>query len=108
VERYQWRHGAAVSIGMVFVAELARLGGQLDDSTADRHRAVLESLGLPVSYRADRWPQLLDAMRIDKKARGDRLRFVVLDGIARPRILEAPDPQLLVAAFAEVADTRGR
>ena len=38
VEDYRWRHGAAVSVGMVFAAELARLAGRLDDATADRHR----------------------------------------------------------------------
>ena len=104
VERYTWRHGAAISIGMVFVAELARVAGRLDDATADRHRRVLEALGLPTRYRARAWPHLLEAMRVDKKARGDRLRFVVLDGLARPGILEAPDPQLLLAAFGEVAE----
>jgi 3-dehydroquinate synthase len=107
VERYRWRHGAAVAIGMVYVAELARLAGRLDDQTAERHRAVLASLGLPTRYRAGAWPQLHEAMRVDKKARGDRLRFVVLDGLARPGVLEAPDPQLLAAAFAEVSDDGG-
>ena len=33
-ERYQWRHGAAVSVGLVFAAELGRLAGRLDDATA--------------------------------------------------------------------------
>ena len=103
VERYKWRHGAAISIGMVFVAELARAAGRLDDTTADRHRAVLESLGLPVSYRADAWPHLQDAMKLDKKTRADRLRFVVLDALAKPTILEAPDPSLLVAAYGEIS-----
>ncbi len=103
VERYHWRHGAAVAVGMVFAAELARLAGRLDDATADRHRTVLDSLGLPTHYRADAWSALYEAMRVDKKARGDRLRFVVLDGLAAPAIMEAPDPQLLAAAFAEVA-----
>ena len=42
-ERYRWRHGAAVSVGLVFAAELARLAGRLDDATADRHRTVLTS-----------------------------------------------------------------
>ena len=44
-ERYKWRHGAAVSVGMVFAAELGRLAGRLDDATADRHRAVLRRSG---------------------------------------------------------------
>ncbi len=103
LERYKWRHGAAISIGMVFVAELARAAGKLDDATADRHRAVLESLGLPVKYRADAWPHLQDAMKLDKKTRADRLRFVILDALAKPTILEAPDPGLLIAAYAEIS-----
>ncbi|MEU4684163.1 3-dehydroquinate synthase [Streptomyces xinghaiensis] len=102
-ERYNWRHGAAVSIGMVFAAELGRLAGRLDDATADRHRTVLESLGLPVSYRGDQWPRLLETMKVDKKSRGDLLRFIVLDGLAKPTVLEGPDPSLLLAAYGEVS-----
>ncbi|HEY0486279.1 MAG TPA: 3-dehydroquinate synthase [Mycobacteriales bacterium] len=102
-ERYRWRHGAAVSVGLVYAAELGRLAGRLDDATAARHRAVLASLGLPTSYRDDAWPRLHDAMRIDKKARGSRLRFIVLDALARPTVLDDPDPQLLVAAYSAVS-----
>ncbi|MDT0316723.1 3-dehydroquinate synthase [Streptomyces millisiae] len=102
-ERYAWRHGAAVAVGMVFAAELGRIAGRLDDATADRHRAVLSSVGLPVTYRGDQWPRLLETMRIDKKSRGDRLRFIVLDGLARPSVLESPDPAMLLAAHAEIA-----
>ena len=102
-EGYRWRHGAAVSVGMVFAAELGRLAGRLDDATADRHRAVLQAVGLPVHYRGDQWPRLLETMRLDKKSRGDLLRFVVLDGLAKPTVLEGPDPQLLLAAHAEIA-----
>ncbi|MFE7408169.1 3-dehydroquinate synthase [Isoptericola sp. NPDC057559] len=102
-ERYQWRHGAAVAVGMVFAAELARLGGKLDDAVVDRHRAILTSLGLPTTYRGDRWDKLLAAMQRDKKTRGNLLRFVVLDDVAKPTRLEGPDPTLLAAAYAEVS-----
>ncbi|MGV8977520.1 MAG: 3-dehydroquinate synthase [Cellulomonas sp.] len=104
VERYSWRHGAAVSVGMVFAAELARLAGCLSDADVKRHRSALTSVGLPVTYRGDRWDQLLAAMRRDKKTRGDLLRFVVLEGIGRPTRLEGPDPTLLAAAYAEVSE----
>jgi 3-dehydroquinate synthase len=102
VEGYRFRHGDAVAIGMVFAAELARRSGRLDAAVADRHREVLDRVGLPTSYRAGRWPQLHAAMALDKKARGDRLRFVVLDGVARPAILEAPQAELLASAYAAV------
>lgn len=101
-ERYKWRHGAAVSVGMVFAAELGRLAGRLDDATADRHKAVLASVGLPLTYGGDQWPKLLETMKLDKKSRGDLLRFIVLDGLAKPTVLEGPDPAVLVAAFGEV------
>lgn len=103
VERYSWRHGAAVSVGMMFAAELARSVGRLSDADADRHRTILETLGLPITYRRDRWQGLLDGMRRDKKSRGDLLRFVVLDGVGRPGILDVPDTSLLFAAYQEIA-----
>ena len=100
---YRWRHGHAVSVGLVFAAALGRHSGRLDAGTADRHRSILTRLGLPVGYPAQAWPALHATMRVDKKARGATLRFVVLDGLARPGILTAPPDELLEAAYAEVA-----
>ncbi|MFQ6229405.1 3-dehydroquinate synthase [Nocardia sp. NPDC002869] len=102
-ERYRWRHGAAVSVGLVFAAELGRLAGRLDDATANRHRSILESVGLPTTYDPDALPQLLESMQTDKKTRSGVLRFVVLDGLAKPGRLEGPDPALLAAAYSAVA-----
>jgi 3-dehydroquinate synthase len=103
VEGYRWRHGHAVAVGLVYAAELSRLAGRLDAATAARHRAVLTALGLPTTYRADAWPDLLAAMRVDKKSRGSVLRFVVLDGPARPAILEGPGDELLEVAYRQVS-----
>lgn len=103
VEDFRWRHGAAISVGMVYVAELARLAGRLDDEGVALHRAVLGELGLPTTYASGRWDALLSAMRMDKKTRGDLLRFVVLDRIGHPGLLEGPDPALLFGAYEEVS-----
>jgi 3-dehydroquinate synthase len=102
-EGYRWRHGHAVSVGMVFAAELARLAGRLDDATVQRHRRLLSSIGLPTGYDADALPELIEGMRNDKKTRSGVLRFVVLDDLAKPGRLEDPDPELLAAAYAAVA-----
>jgi len=103
VEGYRFRHGDAVAIGMVYVAELARLAGRLDDQTCALHRTVLASVGLPTSYPARLWPSLREAMSVDKKARGARLRLVVLDGLARPAILDGPPEELLWQAYRELS-----
>jgi 3-dehydroquinate synthase len=104
VEEYRWHHGAAISVGMVFAAELARATGTLDAAAVDRHRTILGGLGLPIGYRKDRWDDLLAAMRRDKKTRGATLRFVVLDGVGNPVRLEGPDPELLRAAFHAIGE----
>lgn len=103
VENYRWRHGDAVSVGLVYVAELARQAGLIDDELAARHARVLELVGLPTRYDGDAtYDELLAAMRLDKKSRGATLRFVVLDGLASPRILTGPDDEMLQAAFHHV------
>jgi 3-dehydroquinate synthase len=102
-ERYRWRHGEAVGVGMVFVAELARRAGILADDVADRHRDVLASLGLPTTYDPDAFDDLLAAMAVDKKTRGSTLRFVVLDDLASARILAGPSEDLLREAYAALA-----
>jgi 3-dehydroquinate synthase len=103
VEGYTWRHGEAVSVGLVYVAELARLAGRLAPDLAGRHREVLGRLGLPTEYGAGRWDGLYEAIRRDKKTRGNLVRFVVLDGLARPGRLEGPDLALLQAAYAAIS-----
>lgn len=103
-ERYKWRHGAAISIGMVFAAELAMINGRLSTDQVQRHRDILTSLGLPTSYPAGKWEQLLSNMRIDKKSRGGNLRFVVLDQIGKPTIMHGVTDEILFTAFQEIAE----
>ncbi len=102
-EGYRWRHGDAVSVGLVFAAALARSDGRIPEDVVALHRQLLTGVGLPVTYPAEAWPELRETMRVDKKARGRRLRFVVLDGIGSPGRLDDPPDDLLAAAYEEVA-----
>jgi 3-dehydroquinate synthase len=107
---YQVRHGEAVALGMVYVAQLALLAGRLDKDVAARHETVLASVGLPTRF-ADvgvgaSFDELLATMRIDKKSRGSQLRFVVLDGVARPAILTDPPAETLLASYEHLAAAR--
>ncbi|GAA1431052.1 3-dehydroquinate synthase [Microlunatus lacustris] len=102
-EQYRWRHGEAVSVGLVFVAELARRAGLLDGAVAARHRSVLASVGLPVRYDPEAFDDLLVTMGLDKKTRGSTLRFVVLNGLASAEILAGPSEELVRATYAAVS-----
>ncbi len=103
LERYAFRHGDAVAIGLVFAAEVGRLSGRLTERDVARHRELLTSVGLPVTYRSDAWPDLRATMSLDKKTRGARLRMVVLDGVGNPVIYDSPPEDLLTQAYRAVA-----
>ncbi|MDR1431634.1 MAG: 3-dehydroquinate synthase [Propionibacteriaceae bacterium] len=108
IERRQgfaWRHGEAVSIGMVFAAEVALRLGLIDAELVDRHRSVLRAAGLPVSYAESGWEELRDAMSLDKKARGRQLRFVLLHGLAAPQIFFDPPERVPQEAFRAIGGT---
>lgn len=100
---YRVRHGEAVALGMIYVAELARLAGHLDDDTAARHRSALEAVHLPTRFAAAPFEDLVATMRVDKKSRGSQLRFVVLDGLAKPIVLAGPSEEHLRAAYDHLA-----
>ena len=104
---YGVRHGEAVALGMVFVAELARLAGRLDDATARLHETTLAGVGLPTQWDGASFDDLLATMRVDKKSRGDLLRFVVLEAIGRPVVLEGPDEAVLRAAYDHLSGRDG-
>ena len=103
LERYRFRHGDAVAIGMVFAAEVARLAGHLTADDVALHRQLLTEVGLPVAYPRAAWPELRATMSLDKKTRGARLRMVILDGIGNPIIYDNPPEELLAQAYQEMA-----
>lgn len=96
---YRVRHGEAVAIGAVFVAELARLERGLDDDLVTRHVEAFSRVGLPVGFDGASFEELRAAMAVDKKTRGSQLRFVVLESLARPVVLAGPTEEHLRAAY---------
>ena len=80
--QYALRHGEAVSIGMVFVAEIAYARGLISGELFDRHRQILSQVGLPTllpdSFTLADLPTLTASMQRDKKVKAGKVRFVVL------------------------------
>lgn len=106
VSDYAIRHGEAVAIGMVFVAELAAAQGLIDGELVARHRAILNSLNLPTSLAnvpgGQNWESLYSAMQLDKKSRGSSIRFVVLHGVGNCGRLEGVTEEELKSAYEKV------
>jgi 3-dehydroquinate synthase len=100
---YTLRHGEAVAIGCVYVAELARAVGILAGDVADRHHTAFRKAGLPTGWSGATYDDLRARMAVDKKSRGSSLRFVVLADLAQPRILAGPSEEHLRAAYDVMA-----
>lgn len=86
-----WTHGEAVGCGMVMAAELSRRMGLLGQADATRLKRLIAAAGLPVSGPALGADRYLDLMRVDKKARGGEIRFVVIEAPGRALVRSAPD-----------------
>jgi 3-dehydroquinate synthase len=98
-------HGEAVAIGLRMAADLSRDLGRITAADAARVAAAIETQGLPTRLRAPLpADELLAAMRHDKKNRGGRIRFVLLDRLGGAVTADDVDPDAarvaLVAAGA--------
>ncbi|CAN2202550.1 AroB 3-dehydroquinate synthetase [Candidatus Nanopelagicaceae bacterium] len=106
VSDYAIRHGEAVAIGMVFVAELAALKGLIDNDLLARHRTILRGADLPISLvnipGASNWESLYSAMALDKKSRGSTIRFVVLNEIGNCGRLQGVTEDELKSVYEKV------
>jgi 3-dehydroquinate synthase len=91
IERCQgygdWLHGEAVAVGMIMAA---RLSG-LDEANVERLRRLVESAGLPVAPPAIAAADWMSVMGMDKKVKGRKLRFVLLDAIGSSRVTSEYD-----------------
>ena len=100
--RYNLRHGEAVSIGLVYAAELAAARTLISDTELLLHRTLLTTYKLPITFERQAWGKLAPLLALDKKARGKTIRFVVLDGIGATTRLEDLTSGELDAAYERI------
>jgi 3-dehydroquinate synthase len=86
--KYRLRHGEAVSIGMIFAAELSKDLVDLDVDAVDLHRRLSINFKLPVSYPKSRLKYLMNLLMQDKKVKSGKLRFIGISKIGKPVWLE--------------------
>ena len=87
-----WLHGEGVGCGMVMASELSARLGLVPAAFARRVEALIARAGLPVRGPADLAPgRYIELMRVDKKALGGDIRFVLLDGEGHAIVRAAPE-----------------
>jgi len=101
--KYQLRHGEAVAIGLVYAAELAAARGLITATELDLHRTILVAYKLPITFDRQAWQKLAPLLALDKKARGNTIRFVALNGIGSTIRLEDLTSTELDAAYERIS-----
>jgi 3-dehydroquinate synthase len=101
--KFQLRHGEAVSIGLVYAAELAAVRGLITEAELSLHRSILLSYGLPITFERQAWQKLAPLLALDKKARGNTIRFVALNGIGSTIRLEDLTSAELDSAYERIS-----
>lgn len=101
--KYQLRHGEAVSIGLVYAAELASARGLISVDELALHRSILSAYGLPITFDKQSWQKLAPLLALDKKARGNTIRFVSLKGIGSTIRLEDLTSAELDSAYERIS-----
>jgi len=98
---YSLRHGECVALGMLAACRLSVELGWLGVAVAERVEALLGRLGLPtVMPTPIEAVRITESIRCDKKARGGKAQFVVLEGVGRP-VVRDDIPEALVAEAYE-------
>ena len=100
---YRLRHGEAVSIGMVFAAELSSELAGLSMDAVQLHRELLSSFNLPISYQKGRWKNLNSLLLKDKKVKQSKLRFIGISKIGKPVWLEDISSSTLTKTYERIA-----
>ena len=101
--KYKLRHGEAISIGLVYAAELASARGLISKEEVELHRTILSAYGLPITYDRQAWQKIAPLLALDKKARGNTIRFVALGGIGSTVRLEDLTSAELDAAYERIS-----
>jgi 3-dehydroquinate synthase len=82
----QFLHGEAIGVGMAKAAALSRRQGFCDQKSFDRIVGLIKQAGLPTEIPgAVSMPSLIQAMEVDKKAAGGKIKFVMCEGIGKTR-----------------------
>ncbi len=99
---YKLRHGEAISIGMVYAAELSRELLGLADEVVELHRVLLDNHKLPTSYPRSRWSSLVQLLLKDKKVKQGKVRFIGISKIGKPVWLEDVPSSTLAKVYERI------
>jgi 3-dehydroquinate synthase len=106
VTHYAWLHGDAVGIGLLLATRLSVRLGLCDEALLKRVDGILQTIGLPRTLGALDPQAIYDAMATDKKWQSGKSRFVLLEGLGKPRLVEGVAKETVIEILEGVCTTK--
>lgn len=106
-EQYTWKHGDAVSIGMMYAAALADQNQISSGKLYQEQKYYLDKLKMPQDYLSGQWQQLYQIMLSDKKVRSGEIRMVLLEDFAKPVVRKLSELKEVEEIFNQVIRKNG-
>jgi len=97
-------HGEAVGIGMVMANNLAVKLGMMEESQANRIKALLESYDIPTDYKIKNVESFYDKFFLDKKSLDDKIKFILPVGIGECSITDEISKEDVIDVLKGFAD----
>jgi 3-dehydroquinate synthase len=95
-------HGEAVTIGMAVAAAVGVAHGVTPPELRARQNTLIERFGLPLRAPSLSFDRVLSALALDKKVRGKRNRWILLEAAGQPTIRDDVPSELVERTLREV------
>jgi len=103
--KYAYRHGEAISIGMVCANDIAVAMGKLDKNVAVRIENLLTRIGLPVTIKKCKMNDILDYFWRDKKFINGKNRLIFATSFGKTEIVEDVPMDLIKSVISKRYET---
>ncbi len=80
-------HGEAVSVGMIVAVTISLVKKLISEDAVERIKSLFRALQMPTALEFDR-KKVIEAIANDKKREGEKIHFVLLEGIGDSTIRE--------------------
>ncbi len=101
----RFRHGEAVAIGMAAAARISFRAGIAPRRVMERQISLLKKAGLPFTLRGISPEKIVNSLKLDKKVREGKMRFVLTEAIGHATVTNGLEAAFLVG---ELSDRQGR
>ncbi|MFC1517380.1 3-dehydroquinate synthase [Candidatus Margulisiibacteriota bacterium] len=105
--KHKYNHGEAVALGMTAASYIAEDMHLVNNSFVQRQKNLLKKVGLPIMLKNINLRKLIDIMKLDKKVKNGKIRFVLPVKIGKVKIFNNVTTAQIENALQRLQNEKG-